>query len=105
MSEPSGIWGKRLKEIRLAEKYSQMQLGIEAGLDAGVASARINRYELGTHKADYKIAQMLAKVLNVPTGYFYTEDDRLAELMLIYHRSSATQKAELHKAAQTLVKK
>jgi transcriptional regulator with XRE-family HTH domain len=41
------VWRKRLKEARAALGLSQKQLGVEAGLDEFVASARINRYELG----------------------------------------------------------
>lgn len=101
MSDENGVWGKRLKEARLAAGLSQRQLGIDAGIDAGVASTRINRYELGVHKADYKVAQLLAKVLNVPTAYFYAEDDLLAELMLFFHRSSNKKKNDLIKLAHS----
>lgn len=89
MSNSNKTWGRRLKEARTAAALSQKQLGIKAGLDPSVASTRINRYELGVHKADYKIAQRLAAVMQVPTGYFYTEDDSMAELMVVYHRMSA----------------
>jgi transcriptional regulator with XRE-family HTH domain len=102
MSNGNEVWGRRLKEIRMGMKLSQKQLGIQAGLDPFVASTRINRYELGVHKADYKIAQRLAEILLVPTSYFYTEDDQLAEIMLIYHRSNQKKKKELLKAAREL---
>lgn len=96
------IWGRRLKEARTAAGLSQKQLGIQAGLDQFVASTRINRYELGIHKADYKIVQNLSTILNVPTGYFYTEEDDLAELMRIYHRCAARKKNEITKFVQQL---
>lgn len=96
------IWGRRLKDARTAAGLSQKQLGIQAGLDQFVASTRINRYELGIHKADYKIVQNLSKILDVPTGYFYTEEDDLAELMRIYHRCAARKKNEITKFAQQL---
>lgn len=102
MNQPNEIWGHRLKVARIAAGLSQKQLGIQAGLDEFVASTRINRYETGVHKADYKIAQNLAVILNVPTGYFYTEDDALADLMLLYHRSSTRKKALLMKTAKQL---
>ncbi len=86
MGNVNDVWARRLKQARIAAGISQKTLGIEAGLDPFVASTRINRYELGVHKADYKIAQALAKILNVPTSYFYEEDDDLAEIMLSYHR-------------------
>ena len=97
MAEIEGIWGKRLKEARSEAGLSQRQLGIDAGLDPGIASVRINRYELGVHKADYKIAENIAKVLNVPTSYFYTADDELAQVVLIFHRSSKKKRGEILK--------
>jgi transcriptional regulator with XRE-family HTH domain len=103
MTNANVIWGQRLKEARVAAGLSQKQLGIQAGLDEFVASPRINRYELGIHKADYQIAQRLADVLNVPTGYFYTEDNALADMMLIFHRLSNKKKADLLKAIKKFV--
>lgn len=102
MSTGNEIWGRRLKEIRVAADLSQKQLGIQAGLDPFVASTRINRYELGIHKADYKIAQRLSEVLNIPTAYFYTEDDSLAEIMVIFYRISQKKRDELLKVARSL---
>lgn len=102
MSNANEIWGRRLKEARTAAGLSQKQLGIQAGLDPFVASTRINRYELGVHKADYQIAQRLATILNIPTGYFYTEDDILAELMVHYHRFPAKGKNAIIKTVRKL---
>jgi transcriptional regulator with XRE-family HTH domain len=102
MSNGNEIWGMRLKKARLSAALSQKQLGIQAGLDEFVAGTRINRYEGGVHKADYQIAQRLAEVLDVPTAYFYAEDDVLAELMLIYHRLGGKKKSELLKVAKGL---
>lgn len=60
-------------------------------------NTRINRYELGVHKADFLIAQRLAEVLNVPAAYFYTEDDQLVELIITYHRAGTRKKASIQK--------
>jgi transcriptional regulator with XRE-family HTH domain len=103
MSLGNEIWGKRLKEARLAAGLSQKQLGIMAGLDPFVASPRINRYELGIHKADFKIAQRLAEILIVPASYFYTEEDDLAEIVLIYHRSTKKKRNALIKFIRQLI--
>lgn len=100
MANANEIWGRRLKEIRTESGLSQKTLGIQAGLDQFVASTRINRYELGVHKADFLIAQRLAEILNVPTAYFYTEDDRLAELMIAFHRANSRKKALILKTAR-----
>ncbi len=60
-------------------------LGIEAGIDPFVASARINRYELGKHKPDLLTVRKLAEVLKVPMAFFYSDtDDEVAELLLRY---------------------
>lgn len=99
MEHANELWGRRLREIRAVSGMSQKALGIAAGLDQFVASTRINRYELGVHKADFLIAQKLAKVLNVPTAYFYTEDDQLAELVIAYHRAGTRKRASLLKLA------
>ena len=70
----------------MAAGLSQKDLGIQAGLDPSVASTRINRYELGVHKADYLISQRLAAILGVPVMYLYSDDDELAEAALMLHR-------------------
>lgn len=104
MSKGNEILGRRLKEARITAGLSQKQLGIQAGLDPFVASPRINRYELGVHKADYQIAQNLAQILNVPTGYLYTEEDNLAEVMLHFHRFPPKKRNEIVKFARKLAK-
>jgi len=101
MSGPNAIWAKRLKEARLSVGLSQKQLGIQAGLDEFVASTRINRYELGVHKADYVIAQKLARVLQVPTSFFYEENDQLAEILIITYRLSSKHQRDLLKELKT----
>ena len=103
MAGGNEIWGRRLKEARLAMGISQKQLGILAGLDPFVASTRINRYEVGVHKADYKIAQNLAGILNVPTGFFYTEDDDMAAVMVLLHRASAKRKGDIMKLLRKML--
>ncbi|EOT1170340.1 helix-turn-helix domain-containing protein [Cronobacter dublinensis] len=71
-----------MKTAREAKGLSQKKLGILAGIDEFVASARINRYEKGVHQASIEIARKLADALAIPLAYFYTEDDELAELLL-----------------------
>ncbi|WP_336292640.1 helix-turn-helix transcriptional regulator [Cronobacter dublinensis] len=76
------VFRKRLKTAREAKGLSQKKLGILAGIDEFVASARINRYEKGVHQASIEIARKLADALAVPLAYFYTEDDEPAKLLL-----------------------
>ena len=88
MSEADEQWGKRLKQARQAANLSQKALGIEAGIDAFVASTRINRYELGIHKADLLTVRKLAEVLKVPMAFFYADtDDEIAELLFKYGKA------------------
>lgn len=82
MKEPKTLFGKRLREARLESGLSQKGLGIKIGLDASVASARLNQYEVGTHTPSFEIAQKLAKALGIPTPFFYAEDDLMAQVIL-----------------------
>lgn len=95
MSEADQRWGARLKQARLNAGLSQKMLGIEAGIDAFVASTRINRYELGIHRPDLLTVRKLAKVLGVPVAFFFAdEDDGIAELLLLYGKASASKREE-----------
>ncbi|MBN3098648.1 helix-turn-helix transcriptional regulator [Pectobacterium brasiliense] len=87
------IFSQRLKDARLLRGLSQKGLGIAAGIDEFVASARINRYEKGVHEANLVTASRLAEALNVPLAYFYAADDSLARMILTF--------AELPAAEQT----
>ena len=62
---------------------SQDKLGEKIGLDPSVASARISRYESGTHEPTVNTAREIANALDVPLGYLYCDDDRLAEIVLL----------------------
>ncbi len=103
MSEEKAVLAKRLKEARLAAGVSQKQLGIRAGLDPFVASTRINRYEQGVHRADYGIAQRIARELCVPTAFLYCDDDNLALMLLLLGRLNERDRERLGELAQTLV--
>lgn len=67
--------------MRLSRGLSQKQLGILAGIDEFVASTRINRYEKGVHQPSLDVARQLAKALDIPLAYLYTDDDLLADLV------------------------
>jgi len=85
-------FGERLKAARLAAGLSQEKLGIEAGIQEESASARMNRYEKGTRAPAVEIVERIAKVLNVPVSYFYSQDDDEASLLVAFHRMSAQQR-------------
>lgn len=67
---------------------SQKALGIEIGLDLGVASTRINFHEEAVHLPHIDIAQRLADRVQVPLPYLLTDDDQLAEVILEFRRES-----------------
>lgn len=86
---------KRLKEARVKSGLSQMALGVRAGIDEHSASARMNQYERGVHEPHFSIVDKLAEVLNVPSAYFYADDDDIAQLLCLFHRLSAADKARI----------
>lgn len=95
-------FGLRLREARLKAKLSQEQLGIEAGLDPMSASTRMNRYELGKRVPAQQLVRELAKVLKVPTAYFYADQSDEAILLVGYHRLSKSKKQQIHDLVQSL---
>ena len=89
------LFSRRLKEVRLDMALSQKSLGILAGIDEFAASARINRYEKGVHQASIEVVRHLAKVLEVPVAYFYTEDDELASLVRLLPKLDSEKKKNI----------
>lgn len=89
------IFSQRLKDARLLRGLSQKGLGIAAGIDEFVASARINRYEKGVHEANLVTASRLAEALDVPLAYFYAADDNLARMILTFAELSTTEQTML----------
>ncbi|MFS7244059.1 MULTISPECIES: helix-turn-helix domain-containing protein [Serratia] len=73
---------KRLKVARKYAGLSQEKLGVLSGLDEVSARARISKYEHGTNRPTYELTRQFAKVLNVPTCYFYIDDDGFANQVL-----------------------
>lgn len=82
------IFCRRLKEARERAGMSQKKLGESIGLDPGVASTRINRYEVGVHQPDLDTAARMAKALGVPLAYLYAQDERLAKMILTFAKLS-----------------
>ncbi|KZP70374.1 transcriptional regulator [Enterobacter roggenkampii] len=79
---------KRLKEARLRAKLTQEKLGVLAGIEEATAYSRLSHYENGTHKPTFELVCEFARVLDVPECYFYTVDDELANLIVLYWRES-----------------
>ena len=84
---------KRMKEARLAKRLSQKNLGILAGIDEFSASSRMNQYEKGKHAPDFATLKRLSDELDVPTCYFYCEEDWLAEVLM--RAQSATHRRKI----------
>ena len=80
------IFCRRLKAARKAAGMSQERLGLLAGIEPASASARMNQYETGKHSPNTGTVSLIAKVLNVPSSYFYSEDDEEARLLLLFYR-------------------
>jgi transcriptional regulator with XRE-family HTH domain len=97
------VFTKRLKEARQQAGYTQMQLGVLAGIEEFSASARVNQYERGVHTPGHGTAERLAEALSVPVSYFYEMDDQLAEIILIYGQISVKEKQKLTSAARALL--
>ena len=100
--EEKSVFARRLRAAREARGVSQKQLGILAGIDQFVASARINQYERGKHVPDLQTAQRLAAELKVPVSYLYEPDDDLAELIRLPGACSRDQRHQLITQLQTL---
>lgn len=89
------VFGKRLAEARKVAKISQEKLGIDAGIDPGSASARMNQYERGIHEPNLTTVNQIANALGLPVAYFFTEMDDAAKLLVIFHRLPAQHRAKV----------
>lgn len=102
---PVTLFARRLKYARENFAISQKELGIRAGIDEYCASARINQYERGKHTPDFLTTQNIAKVLEVPTAYFFAEEESLAELIITFGRLEIPDQKSLHTFASSLSKR
>lgn len=91
----SNLFGRRLREARLQLGIPQDKLGVMIGLDESCSSARMSRYESGIHEPAFKTIEKIALALNLPTAYFFCEDDRLAKIISSYQASDEHQKQSI----------
>lgn len=95
-NEPiESIFARRLRARRLALGLSQEALGVAIGIDESCSRTRISRYETGKSEPALAIGQLMARVLEVPVGYLYCDDDLEAEALLIIHGVSKDQKRRI----------
>lgn len=64
----------------------------------------MNQYETGKYAPDFLMAKKIAEVLDVPTTYFYTEDDLMAEMVLKFHFLTQIQKKKVINFIETIEK-
>jgi len=101
---PSTLFGRRLRAARTRAGLPQDRLGVLIGLDEGCSSARISRYETGTHEPPFSIAVSLAKVLKIPVAYLYCIEDDLAELILNLGRLTRRNRGVVAKKIQRIAR-
>jgi transcriptional regulator with XRE-family HTH domain len=94
-SDPSTLFGRRLRAARGRAGIAQDKLGVLIGLDESSSSARMSRYETGVHEPPFSTALNLAEALDVPVAYFYCDDERLAELLIQYGAFDEPRKKKL----------
>ena len=85
MAKKKSPISQRLRDARIDADLSQKSLGIMAGIDQFSASARMNQYETDKHVPDFGTVKRIAKVLKLPTAYFYSEDNELAKVIKKWH--------------------
>ena len=93
---------QRLKQARIKKGMTQQKLGEALGLDPNNASARMNQYERDKHVPDFTTLDRMAKILDVPTAYFYFEDELEAAIAEAVHALDKKQKQEMLKKIQNL---
>lgn len=102
LSPPNSLFGRRLREARIRAGIAQDRLGVMIGMDEGSSSARMSRYETGTHEPPFPLAEKLAGVLKVPAAYFYCDDDQLAVLLIRYSALDSSAKEQVQALVSNL---
>lgn len=82
--QPSTTFSRRLREARVRAGVTQTELGLRVGMDPSAASPRMNQYEKGVHEPPHAMVRRLAEELGVPAAYLFVDDDRLADLLLLW---------------------
>lgn len=73
---------RRLKEAREFRGLTQAELSSIVGVEGKNPSSLISSYEVGRSQPPYSLVVRIAKALNHPVPYFYTEEDDVAALIL-----------------------
>ncbi|EKC9670358.1 helix-turn-helix transcriptional regulator [Erwinia papayae] len=78
---------KRFKEARIAAGLSQEKLADLLDIDGVNTRSRLSSYEVGRTEPPFSLVKRIAKILDYPENYFYTEDDNFAKAVLEFHRN------------------
>lgn len=62
----------------------------------------MSRYENGVHEPPLQFIEAIARVVGEPAAFFYCNDDRLADLILIYADLSEAKRDALLQSGQRL---
>lgn len=89
------VFGRRLRDARLAAQFTQEKLGVAIGIDEGNAAIRVSRYESGVHAPAVEQLGDIARVLSVPPGYLVTDEDPWADMILRLNALNAEQWREV----------
>lgn len=101
-TETRTVFSDRLKQARLRAGFTQMQLGVMAGIEEFSASARINQYEKAVHAPNYDTAVRLSVALEVPVSYLFEPDDKLAEIILAAGKTTEKNREKLLLAVKNI---
>lgn len=102
MSPTSSLFGRRLREARIRAGVAQDRLGVMIGMDEGSSSARMSRYETGTHEPPFTLSEKIAAALNVPVAYLYCDDDQMAAFLIDYASLEKGAKEKVRELAAAL---
>lgn len=84
LSPTTSVFGRRLRQARQRAGVAQDRLGVAIGLDEESSSARISRYETGTHEPNFRTASRIAAALGVPVAFLFCDDDEMARAILAF---------------------
>lgn len=78
---------KRLKSARIKAGLSQERFLQLADVDTVSDKSQISSYESGRYAPPFEFVAQIAKALDYPEAYFYTQDDTFAEAILHFYRN------------------
>ncbi|WP_425510262.1 helix-turn-helix domain-containing protein [Xanthomonas bonasiae] len=102
---PASIFGRRLREARLARGMNQATLGAVLGLEEeNTAAPRISRYERGDRMPDNESMAKLAEALGLPVAYFHAVSEPMAEAILVMSQLAEEEQEELLRRMRDFVR-